>query len=590
MRHDAINGHRLFQAFRNGATEVISRRQELDRLNFYPVPDGDTGSNLSLTMKPITRVTHSKASAYLTLASVAEQALRSARGNSGLIFAQFLQGLHKGMSDCTHITLFDMASMSKSAAAHVYDAVERPVEGTMLTVIREWSEAVENACNTASDFHNMFESAFETAQKSLKKTRNMLKENREHGSVDAGALGFVYFLEGMLNIFKQKTVIKTASVPLETVAGAGRGDSHEHNDMTHRYCFNAYIRSGKKKAELVSSLKPFGESLIVIGDEDFFRIHLHTDSPASVMEKLTLYGLVIEHYADDMLLQKRIAKDKAKVLVVTDSLADMPETLKDELNVATIPVFLIAGEQEYLDRLTVTGETLPGIIRRCGAYPKSAQPSAEMASEKLYYFAEHANEIIILSVSSRLSGTYNAFAKAAKKVSEETGTPIRVIDTRLNSGAQGLVVKQAAEDLIKGLSAEEIILNIRRSSKKTKIYVALNTLSHMVRGGRISRIKGIAARLLNLKPVVTLDETGRGAIAGRAFSKKGAVKKILTIVKESHIKRFCVVHSGAEKEARELSAKISAITGRKAEYIDTVSPVISLNSGKGSIAVCFECE
>ncbi len=582
-----IDGHKIYQAFSKGAETVIAQRKKLNSLNFYPVPDNDTGSNLSLTLKGLLDDAHSHPSAYHALASISEDTLRSARGNSGLIFAQFISGLHTGMKNNHHIRPTDMAAMTRSAVKRVYGAVEHPVEGTMLTVIREWSAAVEAASRLTSDFHHLLESAFESAKQSLKRTRTTLKENRTHRTVDAGALGFVYFLEGMLNIFTKQDTRGISSVD-NTVHIPKADNTASHAHSIYRFCFNAYVQTEESRDELTDMLHGYGDSLIIIGEKKRFRIHIHTEDPAAVMLKLSEKCSIMEHDADNMHIQESVAAKHRKTLIITDSLADLPENSKERLMIPTMPVSLIADGVEFLDKVTVTPETLPGLIDRSDSFPGSTQVSYDNVKNSLLYYAEHTDAIIIPSVSAGLSGTFNVLKKAAAEAERETGTAIHVIDTRLNSGAQGLVVQQAGEESDAGLSPEEIMRNIETRSEKTKIFVAMDTLRNMVRGGRISRFKGFMARLINMKPIVSLDKDGKGFIAGKAFSKKKAVKKIMNIVKSARIRKFCVVHSSAEKEAHLIARELESSTGLKAEYVTEISPVITLNSGKGSVAVCFE--
>lgn len=172
---------------------------------------------------------------------------------------------------------------------------------------------------------------------------------------------------------------------------------------------------------------------------------------------------------------------------------------------------------------------------------------------------------------------------------ETEGYPVRVVDTRLNSAAQALVVLEAARAAAAGARFDDVVRTAEQARDRTKIFVGVHTLRYMVRGGRVSRLKGVAAAALNLKPVVTLDAAGRGAAFGKAFSQKGAVRKILDTVSRIHtehgIARYAVVHAAAPDQAEVFAKQLEAIVGIPPEYIMEISPIVGSHAGKGALAV-----
>ena len=207
------------------------------------------------------------------------------------------------------------------------------------------------------------------------------------------------------------------------------------------------------------------------------------------------------------------------------------------------------------------------------------------------HLAAHYRAIVALPVSAAISGTWNAMRLEAESLRNE-GDPIQVVDTRLNSVAQGLVVLETARAAAAGAGFDELVRIAERARERTKIYVGVNTFKYMVRGGRVSRLKGLVATALNLKPVITLDEAGKGAAFSKAFSQKGVIRKILDIVSrtkaEAGIERYAVVHAAAPDRAEEFAERLEGIVGKPPEYIMEISPIVGSHAGKGALAVAVE--
>jgi DegV family protein with EDD domain len=193
-----------------------------------------------------------------------------------------------------------------------------------------------------------------------------------------------------------------------------------------------------------------------------------------------------------------------------------------------------------------------------------------------------------LPVAKSLSGTWNQLQKTAELYNKDK-TRIAVIDTCLNSVAQGLLVKEIAREAVSGKSFEQLILLTEDLKKRIKIYVSVSTIKFMIKGGRISPLKGILATLLNLKPIVSLNEEGKGIAFDKAFSKKGLMKKILAIIDKKNrsggIRSYAIVHASSEKSAEKLSVLLQEVTGKSPEYISSISPIVGMHSGKGAVAV-----
>jgi DegV family protein with EDD domain len=174
------------------------------------------------------------------------------------------------------------------------------------------------------------------------------------------------------------------------------------------------------------------------------------------------------------------------------------------------------------------------------------------------------------------------------------GKRIVVMDSKQNSGAEGLLVLKAAELIEAGKTMDEIIPVIEALRSKTRILVSVNTLKYMVRSGRLSKLSGLAGKVMNLKPVISLDDTGKGMIEAKAFSTRSNTHKILNIVAKANqdegITRYAIVHADDEPRAQDLKEKMVQLLQREPEYIMNISTIVGMSAGQGSVAVAYLSE
>ena len=193
-------------------------------------------------------------------------------------------------------------------------------------------------------------------------------------------------------------------------------------------------------------------------------------------------------------------------------------------------------------------------------------------------------------MADKLSGTYQAFVKTAKEL-ETPEKRITVIDTRLNSGAQGLLVRHAAKLIEQGRSHDEIVEQVMQRIPRTKIFVCLNTLAYAVRGGRVPNTIGKIGMKIGLRPIMTLDKQGHGAAFGAAFSQQGLTRKIMRLTRKAMrrtgIEAYSIVHWDNLPLAKEYEEQLTRITGQAPAFISEISAAVAIHSGPGTVAVCY---
>ena len=587
-----LDSEKLYYAIVSGANRIIKQRNELNKMNVFPVADSDTGTNLAFTMQAIIEDTKIEDNAKQTMGSIADAALTSARGNSGIIFAQFMSGLHLGLEDEREVTLTAFSKAVNHAVSNAYQSISNPVEGTIISVMKDWSTSLSLLKDRVSDFTQLFTISLEAAERSLQSTPDKLQVLKDASVVDAGGKGFVYFLEGITNYlmkmeFEEKDIVFADPVYEEMTI-----HMEEHMDVSHRYCTEALVKGERLDIEMIRSmLGDLGDSLIVAGGERKARIHIHTSYPEKVFDRLRGHGTIIQQKADDMLRQfESVHNRKHKIALVTDSIADLPKRLMDKYQIHMIPLNLLVGDSSYLDKITISQSYLYEKMNDVDNYPTSSQPTVKSVETFLNSLVPHYESIIVITVSQKMSGTYETIVNAAQNI-DRSGEKITVINSKLNSGGQGLVVLKAAEEIAKDTAHKDVVNKIYDVIERTKIFVSVDTLKYMVRSGRIKKYTGFAAKVLNVKPVVSIDSTGDGIVIGSALSVSANTKKMQRLVKgissTQKIVSYSIVYADAIERAYEYERIFSELIGIEPEYITEISSIVAMNAGVGCVAIAL---
>ena len=294
----SCNGELLRQLIEAGTNWLEKNKDAINALNVFPVPDGDTGTNMLLTMRSalqeLTQTTQKSAAAVIQ--AISHGALMGARGNSGVILSQLLRGLSKSLSDKEEFGAQDLASALAEASATAYKAVMKPVEGTILTVAKDAAEAAVAAAKEFSDIGQILCSAVEAAKASVQRTPSLLPVLAEAGVVDAGGQGFMVLLEGMLRHLKGETLELVTAAP----AGPAFHMLHPEGESEYGYEVMYLLQgSGLDVGAIRERLASMGNSVVVVGDESQVKVHVHTEEPGAALSygvRLgTLSSIVVEN-------------------------------------------------------------------------------------------------------------------------------------------------------------------------------------------------------------------------------------------------------------------------------------------------------
>ena len=306
----SINGHILRRLIIAGANELSKNKQLVDALNVFPVPDGDTGTNMSLTIISAAKEAEKSMSESISdVASVcASGALRGARGNSGVILSQLIRGFSKAVSGKDEIDTVGMSEAFQKAAQTAYKAVMKPKEGTILTVASSCAQASQNACLETDDIEEFLEYVIKEADETLLKTTDMLPALKEAGVVDAGGKGLLCILKGALYNLKSNSevVLNTESQATENIDISALSKV-KPEDIKYGYCTEFFILKPNAEESELGDLKEYllsmGDSLMLVSDDEVVKVHVHTNHPGLIIEKALKIGALNGLKIDNMRIQ-----------------------------------------------------------------------------------------------------------------------------------------------------------------------------------------------------------------------------------------------------------------------------------------------
>ena len=598
-----IDGRRLRRALTAACQWAREQRSELNRINVFPVPDGDTGTNLALTVQAITD--HLEKSRDRSVGIVAAEAARAAvlgaRGNCGMMLSHFLLGFARRLEGQDRIDAREFGKAMEAGVQNLYSSLDQAVEGTIVTVMRETAEAVSQTETT--DIAPLVELMLETAQHSLDRTPDLLPVLKSAGVVDAGGMGFVSLLEGVVLFLRGESLSKRPGV------GAGQGapvlNKVEYPDKVERYrfCTEALVRGMElpTQDQVRDHLRERGDSLIVIRSDDVLKLHIHTDDPEDVFGYLRTLGSLVTHKAEDMRAQHEaagrasalhLALVRRPVGVLTDSGCDLSEEIIRAHGIQVVPLMLMDGDTAYRDGVDITAEQFHEMMVSQEALPTTSQPSPGSFVEGFTRAAEDAEQVIGVVLSSSLSGT---FASAEAALTLEPDLPVYLSDSLGTSLLQGLLVLKAAELAELATPPSDIVAELARIRSRSGMLFTVDTFERLLASGRVGKGKALLGTLLNLKPILCLDPQGKVRLRGKAMGRKRVISELLDTMREDmgsvpERVRFGIVHVGVPEIISEVSEMLVERYGEVEILSAPATPVLSTHLGIGAWGLAYMVE
>jgi len=589
-----LDGNSFALALVSGIHQVIAEQDFLNHINVFPVADGDTGTNLSLSLGATLAVLSMPGDKHLgtLLAAVADALLDGARGNSGAIVAQFFQGLSDAAGDLGRFTPYTFSKAVQTGSDYAHDAMSNPREGTILTVIADFAASLDKQVNASNGrrFPELLDCALAHIQSALAMTQEQLEVLRKAGVVDAGARGFVALVEGMTAYISNGEVRPEPDLSFLRAFDGAIVMAGSADDSVYRYCTECLVTgSDINRRRLREALSELGDSLVLAGTKRKAKVHLHANDPDNVFDICREYGTVSSEKADDMHRQAHSSHDRvSRFAVITDSTADIADEDMERLDIHMVPCRIQFGDRGYLDKVSITSGEFFRELQTSPHHPTTSQPSPGDIRRQFQFLASHFPDVLSINLTAAASGTFASAVSAA----EHSNAPgrIHVVDSRNASLGQGLLAVFAAECAHAGLTIETTLAAMNQLIARTRTIGVLGDMKYAVRGGRLPGWVRSIADLLHVTPFIRTTDDGRIAASGFAFGTRDRTRKFARhIVREARDAgplTIAIGHAACPEAARELESYLrDALPAIRRLTMTELGAGLGVHTGPGTLVI-----
>jgi len=574
--------------------KIEEKKEEINKINVFPVPDQDTGSNMAKTLLGIKEAIEGMEFKDLKEISEAalDGALTSAQGNAGVIYVGFLASFLP-LLDKNPVDAKKLAIAFERGAKKAWESIQNPKEGTILDVIDAASQTFKKESEKEKDIIKILKSATEKAKEALLATREKMEIFRKANVVDAGGLGFLIILESYLEALEGgRKEIKKEEKPSEKIRRFVQV-------LSNRYEIVSLIENPRSdEKEIQERLKKLGSSIDVVQIKNRVKIHIHTDYPDEVKNVMRKLGQILELREEDM--AKEVVGEpsvrKVSIGIVTENnLACLPEKVMERYQIETADAIVDwpAGEQ-------LPGENIYQKMREADKRGIKTFPKTSQGTPKVYFNAfkkqlQKFEKVLCITISSKISGCYNSACQAKEMLKGEEKERVYILDTLQAAPSQALLVLKAIELIQEQREINEVLDELKKLIPQTHLYAIFEDPKWVEAGGRVS--KGQAnwirrMKKLNLHPLITIKD-GVVTEGGIIFAKDMAEALFKKISKESRKarkegKRIRVIigqadnPEGAEK-LRQMLKQIKA----EVPFISLASPVVCSHTGPGTLIAAW---
>ena len=590
-----VDGPRLRRSVLAAADWVDAGRDELNRINVFPVPDGDTGTNFAMTLRAV--ATHVRALAPdaqlpQVTAAIAESSVLAARGNSGMLLSQFLLGFRERLDGLEAASASEVAAAIAAGADRLYQALDQPVEGTILTVAREAAAAGERIARETANVEELMRRLLDHAEVTLARTPELLAVLRDAGVVDAGAKAFVLVLEGVVRLIEGDPIVSGAAVPDYDVPDAA-ALAEVAVDQDFQFCTQVLVRGDAlpPATEVRTALRRLGGSVVVLTTGQLLKVHVHTDTPDEVFGLAAGWGAIESTQADDMREQhRRLHETTERVAIVVDSSCDLPDAVVDRYGMVIVPVQVIAGDNVWLDRVEIRTDEVYERMR-AGEVFTTSQPTPGAFVQGFQDAVARADEVVAVLLSRALSGTFASGQAAARA----HGGAIRLVDSRSASLGLGLLALRGAELAREGRGADQIAAELDRIRDRSGGFFTVDTFENLLRSGRVGRGRAWLGQLLDVKPILEIDREGKVVPLDRVRGREALIPRVLKhlegrLTPRPRRLRLGVVHADAPEVAERLRTSLEARFAPRDLLVTTVTAALGVHTGPGAWGIFYQIE
>jgi uncharacterized protein len=592
-----VDGPRLSRSLFAAADWVAAGRDEINRINVFPVPDGDTGTNFTLTLRAVADALRALGDAPLpeTARTAARAAVLGARGNSGMMLAHFLLGFSEALGDREQASTRDIAAALRHGADRLYESLDDPREGTILTVAREAAAAAERAAIDSGDIGQFMNRLLGEAEQALARTPELMAVLKEAGVVDAGGKGFVRMLEGVVRYIEGDPILPAGpESPAPFAIPAAMVEVAVERDF--QFCTEVLVRGEQLPPanEVRAAMHNFGGSVQVAVVTDVLKVHVHTDTPEAVFSYAARWGRIETTKADDMRAQHRRLShgERRPVAVVVDSSADLADAILDRHHIAIVPLQVVFGNELFRDRVELRPDEFYRRLRDAKDLPTTSQPAPAEFVRVFRDALQEADEVVAVLLSSALSGTHSA-GGAAVKAAGLAG--VSVVDSRTVSLGAGMLALRAAELAESGWRAADIVTELERLRSQTGAFITVDRYDNLLRSGRVTRGKAWVGGLLDVKPILSLDPAGRVVPIDRVRGREQVAPRVLSLLERRltprpRAVRFGVAHADAPDVAERVRTALVAAYRPRDCFVSVATGVLGTHVGEGAWGVFYQVE
>jgi len=595
-----LDGPRLRRSLLAAADWVDAGRDELNRINVFPVPDGDTGTNFAMTLRAVAtavRQLDRRAPLPVVTRAMADACILAARGNSGMLLSQFLLGFRDALGDRDSATAADVAAAIRAGAIRLQESLDEPVEGTMLTVSRDVADAAERAAAETVNFQDLMRHVLDHGQSSLERTPELLEALKESGVVDAGAKAFVLLIEGIVRLIEGDPIVPTEAPTFELPLAAAEAEVAHERD--YGFCTEVLVRGGDfpPSTALRQALRELGGSIVVLASGDLLKVHVHTDDPQRVFALAETWGTIETTKADDMRAQqveerrrRTLYVERRPLSLLVDSSCDLPDEILDQYGIVMVPIQVIEGEHTYLDRVGISREELYRRMRD-GAVFTTSQPTPAAFIQGFEDALSGANAVLGVILAKALSGTFASAQAAARAL----GKPISLVDSRSASLGMGLLALRAAELIDEGWDAAAIATELTRVRDQSGGFFTVDIFDNLLRSGRVGRGRAWLGTLLDVKPILEVGPDGRVIPLDRVRGRDALIPRVLRHLarrltpRPEHF-RIGIVHVDALEVAERLREDIGARFSPRDCFVSEVTSALGVHTGPGAWGIFYQIE
>lgn len=576
--------------------KIEENKEQINKINVFPVPDQDTGSNMAKTLLGMKEAIGEKDFKNLKEISGAalDGALTTAQGNAGVIYVGFLASFLPSL-DKNPIDAKKLAIAFEKGAQRARQSIQNPKEGTILDVIDAAALTFKKEAEKEKNITQILKEATEKAREALLATREKMEVLRKANVVDAGGLGFLMILESYSEALHPASVGTAADEegkPSEKI-------KRFVQVLSYRYEIIALIENPKFDEEKIKErLRRLGNSIDIVQVSNKVKIHIHTDYPDEVKDFIRGAGQIQDLRVEDM--AKEVAGEesirKVSVGIVTEgNIVLLPEKVLERYWVETVDAIVDWPEGENLPGANIFQKMREADERGIKSFPKTSQAPPKSYSEAFKRQLEKFEKVLCLSITSKVSGCYNSACQAREMLKEGQMERVYVFDSLQAAASQALLVLKAIEMIQGHREIGEILDELKKESFQAHIYVILEDPKWIEAGGRVNKSQANWIRRMkkiNLHPLITI-KSGAVTKGGIIFAKDmaGALfKKISKESKKTRSKgkkiRVIIQHADNFEEAEKLRQMLKEI---KAEvpFIGLASPVMCAHTGPGSLIAAW---